>query len=120
MSNNTPPKEIYLGNEFIEIIEGKMRSREFASTEMIYNEQIKYLSEESVNEMLAEKDKEIPKWIPVTTKPEFDGDYLCLVMETEQCGATYTKQRVLCNSFNTWMTLSNQSVLFWMPLPKQP
>ena len=63
MSNNTPPKEIYLGNEFIEIIEGKMRSREFASTEMIYNEQIKYLSEESVIEMLAEKDGEIEKFI---------------------------------------------------------
>lgn len=58
-NNTTPPKEIYVGNEYIEIIQGKMRSREFASTERIYDEQIKYLSEQSVLEMLAEKDRRI-------------------------------------------------------------
>lgn len=82
--------------------------------------QVKYLSEQSVNEMLAEKDREIPKWIPVTTKPEFDGEYLCSVIETEECGTSHIKQRVLSNHFNVWMVKANQSVLFWMPLPEQP
>lgn len=71
-------------------------------------------------ELKAEKDREIPKWIPVTTKPEFDGEYLCSVIETEECGTSHIKQRVLSNHFNVWMVKANQSVLFWMPLPEQP
>lgn len=55
MSNNKPPKELYVGNEFTEIINGNMRTREFASTERVYDEQIKYISESHYNKVVERK-----------------------------------------------------------------
>jgi hypothetical protein len=143
-NNTTPPKEIYV-SEFALAVLCKEEHTTIYINKVKQSDQITYLSEQSVLEMLAEKedkikflelesqvalkgfmnqlaekDKEIPKWIPVTTKPEFDGEYLCCLFETEECGTTHIKQRVLSNHFNVWMVKANQSVLFWMPLPKQP
>lgn len=59
------------------------------------------------------------KWISIEDKPtpDFDGEYLCVVLESEECGQTYFRQRVMQCLFNIWVVKFNQSVIAWMKLP---
>lgn len=62
MSNNTPPKEIYLLGQDLEFMVNDGRKHLYsidASLTDVLGKQVKYLSEESVKEMLAEKDRRI-------------------------------------------------------------
>ena len=65
-NNTTPPKEIWINQFEIDDV-NKMSSSdlhldpdgEVSFVEGMYNQEVKYLSEQSVNEMLAEKEREI-------------------------------------------------------------
>jgi hypothetical protein len=35
------------------------------------------------------------EWISVEIMPEFDGEYLCVVHEVEECGAEYNRIKVM-------------------------
>ena len=63
-SNTTPPKEIYLLGQDLEFMVNDSRKELYyidASLTDVLGRQVKYLSEQSVKEMLAEKDKEIER-----------------------------------------------------------
>lgn len=64
MNKTTPPKEIYLLGQDLELMTNYPPTNLFmidASLTDVLGRQVKYLSEESVKEMLAERDKEIDK-----------------------------------------------------------
>jgi hypothetical protein len=52
--------------------------------------------------------------------PRFDGEYLCVVMETEECGAIHRRQRVLYFHMMNWHVKANQVVIAFMKLPDYP
>lgn len=60
MDNNTPPKEIYV-SEFALAVLCKEEHTTIYINKVKQSDQITYLSEQSVNEMLAEKDKTIER-----------------------------------------------------------
>ena len=55
-----------------------------------------------------------------TGMPLYDGDYLCSVIEIEDCGEKYTRLKVIECFFNNWVVKSNQTVTHWQTLPSPP
>ena len=67
-----------------------------------------------------ERLKDENKWISVEDKPtpDYDGDYLATVIETEHCGATYFRVKVIQCLINLWILKDNQDLVLWRNLPK--
>jgi hypothetical protein len=49
--------------------------------------------------------------------PEFDGSYLCLIKDPQQCGNTWYYFEVVRMHMAKWMVQENQTVIYWQPLP---
>lgn len=69
------------------------------------------------------KEREKEEWISVEDKktPDYDGDYLCMIKELQECGNVWEYQQVIHCLWNKWNIKNNQSVTHWKPLtpPKQ-
>lgn len=62
-------------------------------------------------------------WINVNQKlPEFDGEYLCMVHEIEECKAEYNRRRILDFSFAQFVLdkETQVKVTHWTKLPETP
>ena len=65
---------------------------------------------------MSEKD-----WISVKDRlPEYDGEYLCLLIEPQECANEWEIHQVVSNRMNKWIVKSNQTVTHWMQLPAPP
>ncbi|MGG5486242.1 DUF551 domain-containing protein [Gaetbulibacter sp. PBL-D1] len=61
------------------------------------------------------------EWINVNNKmPEYDGQYLCVVHEIEECGAEYNRIKVMTQHMAIFVENHNQRVTHWMTLPELP
>lgn len=60
------------------------------------------------------------EWISVAQATPYDGMYLCLVEQTQQCGTIWKVQKVMQNLFNNWVVNHNEKITHWMPLPTPP
>ncbi len=49
--------------------------------------------------------------------PEFDGEYLCEVHITQECGNVWIRWRVRQCLMNNWVLKDNEKVVAWQPLP---
>lgn len=49
--------------------------------------------------------------------PEFDGEYLCQLQITQECGNVWIRWRVRECSMNKWILESNEKVVWWQSLP---
>jgi hypothetical protein len=60
------------------------------------------------------------EWISVEIMPEFDGEYLCVVHEVEECGAEYNRIKVMEHHMASFIVSANQKVTHYMKLPQLP
>ena len=60
------------------------------------------------------------KWKFKNETPRFDGEYLCHIRVTEECGNKYKKYKIVVNTFNTWVVAPNEEVLAWKELYDYP
>lgn len=61
------------------------------------------------------------KWILELGKmPEFDGDYLCNIIQRQECGALLDCFKVVNCKNNEWILDKNQTVLAWRDLNTSP
>lgn len=51
-------------------------------------------------------------------KPQFDGDFLCLVSTPQPCGSVITRWRVVTLDMNVWLINPGETVNEWHPLPR--
>lgn len=63
-------------------------------------------------------------WISVETKtPDYDGEYLCVCHEVEECGEEYDRIKIAELYMNEWQNRFNSKtsiVTHWQPLPNPP
>lgn len=60
-------------------------------------------------------------WISIKDEsPAFDGSYLAMISEPQECGNTHYYQEVVSNVFNSWILKDKQELTHWMELPKEP
>ena len=53
--------------------------------------------------------------------PRYDGEYLCVIMQTEECGAIHRRQRVRYFHMMEWQKQhKNEVVIAFMNLPDYP
>lgn len=65
--------------------------------------------------------EEADDWISVSDKlPEFDGKYLCVINQTQECKNTWVYQKVVDMIFSNWILIHNESVTHWQSLPNTP
>ena len=58
------------------------------------------------------------RWVPGTVDAPHDGEYLCMIAESQECGTVWSYQVVVANRFNKWDLDAKQELLAWRPLPE--
>ena len=59
-------------------------------------------------------------WNKVEEKPEFDGEYLCVVHIKQECGNIWVRHKVRMFSYQNWVLKDNETVSHWTKCPSFP